>query len=46
MDDRIFGYVISSFGFKVETDVGIGGCIDPFWLLRTHYLNLAAWFDP
>ena len=27
MDDRTFGYVISSFGFKVETDVGIDGYI-------------------
>jgi len=45
MDDGTFGYVLSSFGFKVETDVGINGCIAPFWLLGTHYLNLAAWFD-
>ncbi len=41
----IVGYVQSSFWFKVETDVGINGCFAPFWLLRTHYLNLAAWFD-
>ena len=48
MDDWTFGYVgyvLSSFGFKVETDVGINGCIAPFWLLGAHYLNLAAWFD-
>ena len=45
MDDGTFGYVLSSFGFNVETDVGINGCSAPFWLLWTHYLNLAAWFD-
>ena len=28
------------------TDVGINGCIVPFWLLGAHFLNLtAAWFD-
>ena len=42
MDDGTFGYVISSFGFKVETDVGINGCFAPIWLLGTHYLNLVA----
>jgi hypothetical protein len=26
MDDGTFGYVLSSFGFNVETDVGINGC--------------------
>ena len=45
MDDRTFGYVLSSLGFKVETDVGINGCVALFWLLGTHYLNLATWFD-
>ncbi len=44
MDDGTFGYVLSSLGLKVETDVGINGCFAPFWLLGTHYLNLAAWF--
>ena len=44
-DDGAFGYVLSSFGFNVETDVGINGCFAPFWLLWTHYLNLAVWFD-
>jgi hypothetical protein len=44
MDDGIFGYVLLSFGFKVETDVGINGCFSSFWFLGTH-LNLAAWFD-
>ena len=34
MDDGTFGYVLSSFGFNVETDVGINGCIAPFWLLE------------
>ena len=38
MDDGTFGYVLSSFGFNVETDVGINGCFAPFWLLWTHYL--------
>jgi hypothetical protein len=33
---------ISSFGFNVETDVGINGCFAPFWLLGTRYLNSAA----
>jgi hypothetical protein len=49
MDDGTFGYVLSSFGFMVETDVGIDGCFVPFWLLGsrlgTHYLNSATWFD-
>ena len=45
MDDGTFGYVLSSFGFNVETDVGITECFAPFRLLWTHYLNLAAWFD-
>ena len=47
VDDGTFGYVLSSFGFKVETDVGINGCFAPFWLLGTHYfkLNLVALFD-
>ena len=45
MDDGTFGYVLSSFGFNLETDVEINGCFAPFWLLWTHYLNLAAWFD-
>jgi hypothetical protein len=44
-DDLAFGYVQSSFGFKVEIDVGIKAWFAPFWLLGTHYLNLAAWFD-
>ena len=45
MDDGIFGYVLSSFGFNVETDVGINGCFAPFWLLGTPNLNLVALFD-
>ena len=45
MDDGTFSYVLSSFGFTVETDVGIKGYFAPFWLLGTHYLNLAAWFE-
>ena len=45
IDDGTFSYVLSSFGFNVETDVGINGCFAPFWLLGTHYLNLAAWFE-
>ena len=45
MDDGTFGYVLSSFGFNVETDVGINGCFAPFWLLGTRCLNSAAWFD-
>ena len=32
MDDGTFGYVLSSFGFNVETDVEINGCFAPFWL--------------
>jgi hypothetical protein len=39
------GHVLSSFGFNVETHVGIYGGLAPFWLLWTHYLNMAAWFD-
>ena len=42
MDDGTFGYVLSSSGFKVETDVGINV---NFWLLGTRYLIMAAWFD-
>jgi hypothetical protein len=42
MDDVTFGYVLSSVGFMVETDVGINGCLGPIWPLGTHYLNLAA----
>ena len=42
MDDGTFGYVPSSVGFKIETDVEINGCFVPFWLLGTHYLDLAA----
>jgi hypothetical protein len=45
MDDGPFGYVLSFSGFMIETDVGINGCFAQFWLLGTHYLNLAAWFD-
>ena len=45
MDDGTFSYVLSSFGYKVETDVGIDGCFAPFLLFETRYLNLAAWFD-
>ena len=45
MDDGTFGYVLSSFGFKVETDVGINECLALFWLLGTHYLSFVAWFD-
>jgi hypothetical protein len=56
MDDVSFGYVQSSFGLKVNTDVGNLG-LGPLFpsvlasrqVLRTHYLNLAAchgaWFD-
>ncbi len=40
-----FGYVLSSFGFKVETDVGINETFAPFRLLGTRYLILAAWSD-
>ena len=29
------GYVLSSFAFKVETDVGIHWCFAPLWLLGT-----------
>jgi hypothetical protein len=45
MDDWTFGYVLTSFGFIVETDVGINRCFAPFWLVGAYYLNLAAWFD-
>ena len=45
MDDGTFGSVLSTFGVKVETDVGINGCFAQFWLLGTHYLILAAWFN-
>ena len=45
MDDGTFGYVLSSFGFKIETGVEINGCVAPFWLPWTHYLDLAAWSD-
>ncbi len=45
MDDVTFDYVQSSFGCMVETDVVINGCFATFWLLGTHYLNLAAWLD-
>ena len=30
MDDGTFGYVLSSFGFNVETDVEINGCFAQF----------------
>ena len=30
MDDGTFSYVLSSFGFNVETDVGINGCFALF----------------
>ena len=45
MDDWTFGYVPSSFGFKVENDVEINGCFAPFWILGTHLLDFAAWSD-
>jgi hypothetical protein len=45
MDEGAFVYVLFSFGLMVEADVGINGCFAPSWLLGTHYLNLAAWFD-
>ena len=45
MDDRTFGYVLFSFGFKVETDVEINEWFALYWFLWTHYLNLVAWFD-
>jgi hypothetical protein len=45
MNDWTFIYVLSSFGIKDETDVGINGRFVPLWLLGTRYLNLAAWFD-
>jgi hypothetical protein len=32
MDDRTFGYVLSSFGFTVEIDVGSNESFAPFWL--------------
>ena len=41
MDDGTFGYVLPSFGFMVETDVGIDGCFAPFWLLGS---RLVEWF--
>jgi hypothetical protein len=44
IDDWTFSYVLSSFGFKVETEVGNNGCFAPFELLEIHCLNLAAWF--
>ena len=46
-DNWTFGYVLSSSGFKVETDVGINESFSPFWLLGpwTRYLIFAAWFD-
>jgi hypothetical protein len=45
MDYGTFGYVLSSFGFKVETDLGINESFAPFWFLGTLFLILAAWFD-
>ena len=30
MDDGTFGYVLSSFGFNVETDNETDGCFAPF----------------
>ena len=30
MDDMTFGNILLSFGFKVETDVGIMGLMDVF----------------
>ncbi len=42
LDKKTFGYVLSFFGFKDETDVGINGCFAPFWLLGTHYLNFGC----
>jgi hypothetical protein len=35
MEDGTFGYVLSIFWFKVETDVGIDECFALFWLLET-----------
>ena len=51
MDDGIFGYVLLSFGFKVETDVGINGCFSSFFphisfILSLNILNLSYYFIP
>jgi hypothetical protein len=32
-----FGYILSSFGFNIESEVGINGFFAPFWLLGTHW---------
>ena len=39
-DNGTFGSVLSSIGFKVETDVGINERFAPFWLLGTSRCNL------
>ena len=45
MDDGKFCSVLSSFGFKVETYVGINIRLAPFWLLGTSNLILDSCFD-
>ena len=45
MDDGTFSSVLTSFGFKVETDVGINERFAPFWLLGTCNMILNSWFD-
>ncbi len=44
MDDRTFGYVLSLFGFKDETVVGINKNFAQFWLLSTRYLIWPLFF--
>jgi hypothetical protein len=45
VDNGTIGYVLSSFGFKVEADIRIDERFAPFWLFGTRYLIFAAWFD-
>ena len=45
MDDGTFGSVLSSFGFKVETGVGINERFAPLWLHVTCSLILDSGFD-
>ena len=45
MDNGTFGSVQSSFGFKVESEVGINERFAAFWLLGTCNLILDSWFD-
>ncbi len=39
IDDGTFDYVLSSFEFKVGTDVGINGCFAPFLASRDALLE-------